>query len=845
MVRVDGRRLGRVGARRSGRTARASRGLLGATRDDAVVPKTSAGAGLRAVLSSFDAPPRVVATGGEFDSLDLILREWARRGRARAAQRAAASAATGRARRPRAAASRQRGPARRDRAGRRPRRRLRGAVPDRPARRRPARHRRARARGRREGPRRRLPLAGRDAGRRRRARRGLRRRRRLQVPARRSRRLLPLRRPALARRRPAHARHRLVRQARALRLPAARPAAVRARRRRLARVDAAGARAPIQARAGQRSRSRSAPRALRVDSLARQARSSTRSPRAASSRSAAREDRGAFVVVPFPDAPADAVAARVAEALAARGIVTDARGALPAPRPRRPDDRRTSSSARPTRSPSCGRAGAMTGAGAFVARNARCPCGSGRRSKHAAAAAIPVLVERMRAAFARPARRPCGSRPARLRERARRAARTCPTRCTCWARSTCAMATVDAAVRRLARRRARASATPGRRCAQSLGAALAVAPARSTPLRATDARWRAAHRSRAIAACPPRGERISVVCPSHNHAAFVEAALASALAQTRAGRRDRRHRRRIDRRVGGAHRGGRRARGAAASAASRASARRGRHAQRGDRARDGDWIAIVNSDDRFAPHRLATMEAASPRRRRLGASRASSSSTRDGAILPPGASAMADAHRAAASTRIGACDSVGFAFVGGNRRSAPARCSFARAVRSRGRLSPTCATTTTGTSACARAGSPSRSFVARAARTTTGSTAPTRSSSRARARRRRRDAMLRALVRRATQRDPASADPFAPLPARLGTAVLAARDRGRPRGPAAARRRSSGSRTEPREEARRDRRRSTRRGRASVVVALNPHDHDLGADLRRAGRRSAAPATSR
>jgi len=54
--------------------------LLGAARDDAVVPKTSAGAGLRAVLSSFDAPPRVVATGGEFDSLDLILREWARRG---------------------------------------------------------------------------------------------------------------------------------------------------------------------------------------------------------------------------------------------------------------------------------------------------------------------------------------------------------------------------------------------------------------------------------------------------------------------------------------------------------------------------------------------------------------------------------------------------------------------------------------------------------------------------------------------------------------------------------------------------------------------------------------------
>jgi kynureninase len=55
--------------------------LLGAARDDAVVPKTSAGQGLRAVLSSYDGVPHVVATRGEFDSLDLILREWARRGR--------------------------------------------------------------------------------------------------------------------------------------------------------------------------------------------------------------------------------------------------------------------------------------------------------------------------------------------------------------------------------------------------------------------------------------------------------------------------------------------------------------------------------------------------------------------------------------------------------------------------------------------------------------------------------------------------------------------------------------------------------------------------------------------
>ena len=54
--------------------------LLGAARADAVIPKASAGQGLRAVLGTFDRPPRVVTTRGEFDSLDVILREWSRRG---------------------------------------------------------------------------------------------------------------------------------------------------------------------------------------------------------------------------------------------------------------------------------------------------------------------------------------------------------------------------------------------------------------------------------------------------------------------------------------------------------------------------------------------------------------------------------------------------------------------------------------------------------------------------------------------------------------------------------------------------------------------------------------------
>ena len=55
--------------------------LLGAARPDGVVPKTSAGQGLRAVLNTYERVPRVVATRGEFDSLDVILREYARRGR--------------------------------------------------------------------------------------------------------------------------------------------------------------------------------------------------------------------------------------------------------------------------------------------------------------------------------------------------------------------------------------------------------------------------------------------------------------------------------------------------------------------------------------------------------------------------------------------------------------------------------------------------------------------------------------------------------------------------------------------------------------------------------------------
>jgi kynureninase len=61
--------------------------LMHAPASTCIVPKTSAGQGLRAILNATDThdgawrPRRVVATRGEFDSLDVILREYASRGR--------------------------------------------------------------------------------------------------------------------------------------------------------------------------------------------------------------------------------------------------------------------------------------------------------------------------------------------------------------------------------------------------------------------------------------------------------------------------------------------------------------------------------------------------------------------------------------------------------------------------------------------------------------------------------------------------------------------------------------------------------------------------------------------
>jgi len=55
--------------------------LVSASRTDCIVPKTSAGQGLRAVLNALPGKPRVLTTDAEFDSIDLILRVYRDKGR--------------------------------------------------------------------------------------------------------------------------------------------------------------------------------------------------------------------------------------------------------------------------------------------------------------------------------------------------------------------------------------------------------------------------------------------------------------------------------------------------------------------------------------------------------------------------------------------------------------------------------------------------------------------------------------------------------------------------------------------------------------------------------------------
>ena len=55
--------------------------LIGAPRSDCIIPKTSAGQGLRTVLNALPGTPRVLSTTAEFDSVDIILKQYAAIGR--------------------------------------------------------------------------------------------------------------------------------------------------------------------------------------------------------------------------------------------------------------------------------------------------------------------------------------------------------------------------------------------------------------------------------------------------------------------------------------------------------------------------------------------------------------------------------------------------------------------------------------------------------------------------------------------------------------------------------------------------------------------------------------------
>ena len=55
--------------------------LVGAPGTDSIIPKTSAGQGLRAVLNAYEPGLRVLCTDAEFDSLDFILRAYRQQGR--------------------------------------------------------------------------------------------------------------------------------------------------------------------------------------------------------------------------------------------------------------------------------------------------------------------------------------------------------------------------------------------------------------------------------------------------------------------------------------------------------------------------------------------------------------------------------------------------------------------------------------------------------------------------------------------------------------------------------------------------------------------------------------------
>jgi glycosyltransferase involved in cell wall biosynthesis len=317
---------------------------------------------------------------------------------------------------------------------------------------------------------------------------------------------------------------------------------------------------------------------------------------------------------------------------------------------------------------------------AATARNARCPCGSGLRYKacHGRVATPPVAVEpidaALRTAFDLHRRGRLGEARALYEHTLTRAPRSADAAHMLGVVQLCegdherALATLRAVA-------ARYPPAPVE-VVENLAMAVAARLAATAPME-TEALWLEYVRRGTSSPARAREARVSVVVPSYNHAAFVEDALASALAQSRPalevvvvddGSTDAtaarvqafaaRHPGCV-RVIAREHRG--------ASATINEAVRLAR----------GDWIAVLNSDDRYTPDRLAAMvDAVVGTGASWGFSRCRAVGA-DGVAIAPGQSLQADVQRRRLD-EIGLHDTLGFAILAHNVATSTGTLLFAR-----------------------------------------------------------------------------------------------------------------------------------------------------------------------
>lgn len=318
--------------------------------------------------------------------------------------------------------------------------------------------------------------------------------------------------------------------------------------------------------------------------------------------------------------------------------------------------------------------------GRSIGRNERCPCGSGRRHKTCCGRDAKV-VARMQAAMLAQRAGALDEARALYGEVLARAPEL-PDALHMLGLIDLTCGDLDSALPRLlaSARRFGDAWLPAR---QSLGTAVAAAHGvramQQTRSRWFDARLASAHGGAPGGAPPVAGGSVSVVIPSYNHARYLGEAIASVFAQTRPadevividdgstdGSADvlASH---VRERPGAIRLITRENRGAAATI-NEAIGLAG-----------GEWINILNSDDRFPPHRLATMHAA------IAGTGADWGYSRvdfvddAGRAIAPGTSDWVDAHRRLIDG-VGACDSVGLAFLEGNRAISSGALYFRRSL---------------------------------------------------------------------------------------------------------------------------------------------------------------------